>query len=156
MFFAPPRLRYRAKIQNIGVPKTSDHILIKVNMPNSSQKPQASSKAPNQDLNDMDVLCIFKTKIKSHNSYHVCIKDQWTYPNQDQNTKPQSGTFHILRSLKSGLKGHGCSLHLQNQDREPNFGSWVNRRPVTISKSRSRCQTPVRNLQGPPKPKRRT
>ena len=80
----------------------------------------------------------------------------WLYPNQYQDAKPQSGTPSVLQSPKSGLKGHGCSLHLQNQDREPKFGSWVYQRPVTIFKSRSRCQTPVRNLQRPPKPQMRT
>ena len=80
------------------------------------------------------------------------IKDQWPYPNQYQDAKPQSGTSSVLQSPKWGLKGHGCSLHLQNQDREPKFGSWVYQRPLTISKSISRCQTPVRNLQHLPKP----
>merc|ERR1711954_137603 len=32
----------------------------------------------------------------------------------------------------------------------------MSHRPGTISKSRSRCQTPVRNLQHPPNPKIRT
>ena len=138
------------------VPKTTDHIRINIRMPNPSQEPPASSKAPNEDLKDMDVLCTFKIKIESQNLDHGCIKDQWPYPNQDQDAKPQSGTSSILQSPKWGLKGHGCSLHLQNQDREPKFGSWVYQRTVTISKSRSRCQTPVRNLQSPPKPQMRT
>ena len=60
MFFAPSKSMKRAKIQNIGVPKTSDPIPIKIKMPNSSQKPPASSKALNEDFKDMDVLCIFK------------------------------------------------------------------------------------------------
>merc|ERR1712114_169103 len=111
-----------------------------------------SSKAPNKDLKDMDVLCTFKIKIESRNLEHGYIKDKWPYPNQDQDAKPQSGTSSILQSPKSGLKGHGCSLHLRNQDREPRFRIWVYQRPVTISKSRSRCQTPVKNLQRPPKP----
>ena len=94
----------------------------------------------------MDVLCTFKIKIESQNSDHRPIKDQWPYLNQDQDAKPQSGTSRILQSPKWGLKEHGCSLHLQNQDSEPKFGS------VTISKSRSRCQTQVRILQCPPNP----
>ena len=101
-------------------------------------------------------LCTFKIKIESKNLDGQYIKDQWPYPNQDQDAKPKSGTFSILQSLIWGLKGHGCSLHLQNHDREPKFRSWVYQRPVTISKSRSRCQTPVRNLQRPPKPQMRT
>merc|ERR1712025_1377321 len=114
------------------------------------QEPPASSKAPNEDLNDKDVLGTFKIKIESQNLAYGCTKDQWPYPNQYQDAKPQSGTSSILQSPRSGLKRHGCSLHLQSQDREPKFGIWVYQRPVTISKSISVCQTPVRNLQRPP------
>ena len=46
---------------------TSDHIKINIRMQNPCQKPPASSKAANQDLKDMDVLCTFKIKIESHN-----------------------------------------------------------------------------------------
>ena len=49
--------RKRAKIQNMGVLNTSDHIQIKIKMPNPSQEPAVSSKAQNRDLKDMDVLC---------------------------------------------------------------------------------------------------
>merc|ERR1711954_297898 len=125
-------------------------------MPNPSQEPPASSKAPNEDLKDIDVLCTFKIKIESQNLDHGYIKDQQPYLNQYQDAKPQSVTSSILQSPKCGLKGHGYSLHLQNEDREPKFGSWVYQRPVTISKSRSRCQTPLRNLQHPPKHQMRT
>merc|ERR1712025_1429786 len=167
------------------------------------QEPPASSKAPNEDLNDKDVLGTFKIKIESQNLAYGCTKDQGPYPNQYQDAKPQSGTSSIVQSSRSGLKGHGCSLHLQNQDREPKFRIWVYQRPVTISKSKSGtssilqsprsglkghgcslhlqsqdrepkfgiwvhqspvtvsksisgCQTPVRNLQRPPKPQIRT
>ena len=34
------------------------------------------------------------------------IKDQWTYPNQDQDVRSQSGTSSILQNPKSGLNGH--------------------------------------------------
>ena len=50
--------------------------------------------------------------------------------------QPQSGTSSILQSPKWELKGHWCPLHLQNQDREPKFRSWVYQRPVTISESK--------------------
>ena len=43
-------------------PKTSDNIQIDIRMQNHSQEPPVSSKAQNQDLKDMDVLCIFKIK----------------------------------------------------------------------------------------------
>ena len=94
--------RERAKFQNMGVSKTSDHIPIKIKMLNPSEEPPVSSKAPNDDLKDMDVLCTFKIKI------------------------------------------------------EPKFGLWVYHRAVSISILRSRCQTPVRNVQHPLKPHIRT
>ena len=70
--------------------KTSDHIQIKnkMKMTNPNQEPPPSSKAPNDDLKDMDVLCTFKIKIESHNLENGCIKDQWPYPNQDKDAKP--------------------------------------------------------------------
>merc|ERR1712081_122350 len=75
LFFAPSKSRERAKIWIIGISKTSDHIQIKSMMPNPSQEPPASSKAPIEDLKDMDVLCTFKIKIESKNSDHGCVKD---------------------------------------------------------------------------------
>ena len=136
----------------MGISKTSDYCQIKIKMPNPSQEPPASSKAPNEDLKDMDVLCTFKIKIESPNLDYGCVKDQWLYPNEDLDAKPKSGTSSILQSAKWVLKGHRCSLQLQNQDRETKFRSWVYQRPVTISNSRSRCETPIRNLHSPPKP----
>ena len=65
----------------MGVPKTSDHIRIKIEMPNPSQEPQAASKDLNQDLRDMDVLCTFKIQIESQNSEPGCPEDQKSYPN---------------------------------------------------------------------------
>ena len=55
--------------------------------------------------------------------------------NQDQQAKPNSKTSSILQSPKWGLIGHEYSLHLQNQDREPKFGTW-DMGQMTISKSR--------------------
>ena len=140
----------------MGISKTNNHIQIKIKMPNPTQEPPASSKAPNEDLKDMDVLCTFKIKIETQKSNQGYMKDQWPYPNQDNDAKPHPGTSSILQSPKWGLKGHVWSLHLQNQDREPKFGSLVYQRQVTISKSWSRCQPPVRNLQCHPKPQMRT
>jgi len=56
---------------------TSDHIQIKIQMQNRSQEPPVLSKTPNQDLNDMDVLCTFKIKIERQNLEHGCIRGQW-------------------------------------------------------------------------------
>ena len=80
----------------MGVIKTINHIQIKIQIPNPSQKPPASSKAPNEDLKDMDVLCSFKINIDTQNLYHLYIKDQWPYPNQDQDANPQSGASCVI------------------------------------------------------------
>ena len=79
-----------------------------------------------------------------------------TFPNQDQDVKPQSGTSSILKTSKSGLKGHGCHLNPQNQDIEQKFGTWKYQRPVTLFKSRLPCQALVKNFKHPANPKIRT
>ena len=101
----------------MGLLKSSDYIQIKIKMPNPSQEPPASSKASNDNSKNMDVLCTFKIKIECPNLDHGYIKDQWPYPNWDQDAKPQSGTSSILQSPKLWLKGHGCSLHPKTHDR---------------------------------------
>ena len=100
IFFALSKSRQRAEIQIMSLSKTSDHIQIKIKMPNPSQEPPASSKAPGQDLKDMDVLCTFKIKIESQNLDHQYIRDLSSYANKDQDAKPQSGTSSILQSPK--------------------------------------------------------
>ena len=52
---------------NIIVSKTSDHIQIKIKMPNPSQDTPAFSKAQNQDFKGMDILGAFKIKIEGKN-----------------------------------------------------------------------------------------
>ena len=49
---------------------------MKIKMPNPSQEPAASSKAPNDDFKDIDVRCTFKIKVKSQNLDHGSIRDQ--------------------------------------------------------------------------------
>ena len=65
-------------------------------------------------------------------------------------------TSIILQSPKSGLQRHHSSLHLKNQNSKPKFGRLMFQKPVTISNSRSRFQTLIRNLQHPWKPYIRT
>ena len=67
----------------MGVSTTSDNIQIMIKMPNPSQELLTFSKAANEDLMDMDVLCTFKINIESQKSDHGSIKDKWKYPNQD-------------------------------------------------------------------------
>ena len=59
-----------------GCIKTSDHIKIKIKMPNYSQEPPTSPKTPIQDMKDMDFLCTVKIKKESQNLDHGCIKHQ--------------------------------------------------------------------------------
>ena len=63
----------------MGVSKTSDHIQIKIKMLNLSQEPPAPTKAPNQDLKDIDVLYTFKIILDSWNSEHWFIKEHWPW-----------------------------------------------------------------------------
>ena len=60
----------------MGVPKTSDHMQIRIRMSNPSQEPPAFCKAPSQDLEDMDVLCAIKIKIESQKLDHGSIEEQ--------------------------------------------------------------------------------
>ena len=71
--------------------KTSYHMQIKIKIPNLVQEPPASSKAPNQDLKDMDVLCPSKTRYKAKTQImdasktrdHIQIKIKMPYPSQE-------------------------------------------------------------------------
>ena len=70
------KIKIEKKSQNIDASKSSDHIQIKIKMLNPSQAPPASSKVPNEDFKDTDVLCTFKIKIESQNFVYGCTKDQ--------------------------------------------------------------------------------
>ena len=70
------KIKIEGQNSNMGLKKTSDHIQIKIKMPNPSKEPPASSKDPNEDLKDIDNLCTFKIKMESPNLYNGCVKDQ--------------------------------------------------------------------------------
>ena len=72
----------------MGISKASDHIQIKIKIPNPNKESAVSPKALNKDWKDMDVLYSIKIKIENQNLYHECLKDHWPYPNQDQDAKP--------------------------------------------------------------------
>ena len=59
----------------MGVSKTSDHIKMKIKIPNPSQEPQAFTKALTWDSKDRNVLYNLKIKIESQNLDHECIED---------------------------------------------------------------------------------
>ena len=75
--------------------KTSDHIQINIMVQNPSQEPPASSKAPHDDLKDMDVLCIFKIKVEPIFRTGDYQRQQ-LFINQYQDAKLQSGTYRVL------------------------------------------------------------
>ena len=56
--------------------KDNDHIQIKIEMQNPSQEAPESSKAPNEDLMDIDVLCTFRINVGSQVLIHRCMKYQ--------------------------------------------------------------------------------
>ena len=64
--------------------KTIENIKIKIKMLNPRYETTVSSKAQNQELKDIYVLWTLKIKIKGQILEEMCIKDQWSYPNQDQ------------------------------------------------------------------------
>ena len=74
MFFKPSS-QDRDKIGNMGLPKARDYTKIKIKMPNPNQGLPVSSKAPNQDFKDMDVLCICKINIENQHLEQGTPKD---------------------------------------------------------------------------------
>ena len=60
----------------MGKSKASDHIQIKIKMRSPRQELPVFSKAPNEDIEDIDVLCAFKINIETLNLEHGYIKDQ--------------------------------------------------------------------------------
>ena len=81
------KMESQNKIGSMPGSKTSDHIQIKIKIPNPSQEPPASSKAPNEDLKNTDVLCTFKIKLESKTLDYACIKDQELYQNQNHDAE---------------------------------------------------------------------
>ena len=68
----------------MGVPKTSDHMQIKMKMPNPSQECSVSSYAPDWDLKDTDFFSPSKSRkraklfkfgvLKTRDQIHIKIK----------------------------------------------------------------------------------
>ena len=93
-------------------------------MPNPNQEPPASSKAPNEGLKDMDVLCALKIKIESQNSDHGCVKSSDHVQIKIKMPNPSQEPKHPPKP-QAVLKRYGCSLLFQKQDREPKVGTFV-------------------------------
>ena len=115
----------------MSISRTSEHIQIKIKMPNPSQEPSASSKAPNEDLRDMDVLCTFKIKIKSKIG-NLCaskinddlqIKIMMPNPTQEPLVSSKAPNQDLRIWIFFGPS---------NQERDPKIGLWLYQKPVTI------------------------
>ena len=84
------------------VSKTSDHLQIKIKMPNQSQVPPVSSKARYQDLKYMDILCKNQEReqklwnmgiLKTSNYIQIQIKIH--NPNQEPTMSPKAHDVDI-------------------------------------------------------------
>ena len=109
----------------MGLSKTSDNIQIEIKMPNPSQEPPASSKAPNQDLKDMDVHCTFKIKIESKNLDHGYIKGQWPYPNKIKMQNPTQEPPAPIKAQNQDLKDMDvlCAFKIKVENPNLDHGS---------------------------------
>ena len=57
----------------MGVSKIGDHIRINIKVSKPSQGLPTSSKVPNQNGKDMDVLCTFKIKIERAKNWNMGV-----------------------------------------------------------------------------------
>ena len=113
----------------MGVLKMSDHIMIMMKMLNPSQ---ALSPSKSRIRAKIWIMGLPKT------NGHSQIKVKIPIPSQDPPlfSKAQNQDFKDMNVL--------CTFEIKI---ELNFAIWVYQRSLTISKSRSRCQPPVENLQ---------
>ena len=120
----------------MAVSKTSGHIQIKIKMPNPRQEPPASSKALNQDLKDMDVLCTFKTMIESQQLEHGYINSNDYIQIKIMIPNPSEEHLASSKAPNQDLKDMVviCTFKIE---KNPKFGELVYQRLITISKSRS-------------------
>ena len=109
--FCPLKIKIENQNQIMGLLNTSDNIQIKMKMPNPCQEHPASSKVSKEDSMDIDVLYIFNIKITNPYREHPASSKA---PNQDLKDMDVLCTFKIKI--------------------EPQFGTWVYERPLTISK----------------------
>ena len=114
----------------MGISKTIDYIKIKIQMTTPKQEPPAASKAPKEDLKDMDVLCTFKIKIEIKKSAHWFIKYQWPYPNKIKMPNPSQEHLASSKAQYEDLKDMDvlCTLKIkkenQNLDHEYTKDQW--------------------------------
>ena len=117
MFFAPRKSAQKARVWFRGLSKfeTNIQIMIKVQKPN--HKHSSSSKPQNQDFKGNGCSLHLEINLGRQNLDQGPIKTQKPYPNPDPRGLTPMKNFWHNQSPKSGVKGHWCSLHLQNQFR---------------------------------------
>ena len=128
-------------------------------MQNPSQEPPAPTKAPNQDLKDMDVLCTFKIKIESQNLECGCIKNQWPSPNQDQYPNSSQELPASSKFQKEDLKDMDvlCTFRIKIEHKTYDVEYIINLWPNPNQDQDNKIyQIPARKLQQPPKSQMRT
>ena len=143
MSFAPSKLIQRARICNIRVSNSSEHIQIKIKMPNPSQEPPANTKASNQELMDMDVLCTFKSKIVSQNLENGCTKSNGNIQikikiaNHSQEPIASSKTPNL--ELKD--KDVRCTLKIQIRSQNSEYGCFKDQQLYKIQDSDAKSKS---------------
>ena len=77
----------------MGVSMTSDHIQMKINMPNPDQEPPAPTKAQKNDSKDMDVQCsTIWTMVLSKTTDHIQIKKEMQNASQEPKIQRMGGS----------------------------------------------------------------
>ena len=97
------KIKIEAKIWIMAVSKTSDLIKNKIKMPNPSQEPSASSKDPNQELKDMEILGTFKIKVAI---WIICVSSTNEYiqimiRNHNPSQEPSASSIALITILKT-------------------------------------------------------
>ena len=107
---------------------TSYHMQIKIQNPNPSQEPPASFKVPNEDLKDMDILCIF---IESKKSDHGYVKDQWSYPNKVKMSNPNQEPPASSKAPNEDLKDMDvlCTFKIKIESQNLDHGCIIDQWP---------------------------
>ena len=132
MVIATSKSTYKVKIWIRVLMKLKNHMQIMIKIPSMS------SKASDQDKKNMDALCtleyyIFNQEYIKANNY-IQIMTKILVPNQKHSASP---------NLITGLKGHGCFLHLKNQERKLKLRTCLYWRLMTISLSNPIQEPPV-------------
>ena len=84
----------------MDVSNTSDHIQIKIKMPDPNQEPPVFCRASNQDKKNVDILCMFKRKswireLLNFNK-HIKIQIEMSDNNQEPTVSPKTPNQDLM------------------------------------------------------------